>query len=77
MAKENFEKAMERLKEIVQQLEAGDISLEESLKKFEEGIKLSQLCLRKLDEADRQIETLVKGEGGRLAGKPFESEGNA
>lgn len=76
MVKENFEGAMKRLEEIVHDLEAGDLSLEESLKKFEEGVKLSRLCLGRLDEAEKKIELLVKGEGGKLLTKPFEPEGN-
>jgi len=46
------------------------------LKKFEEGVKFSQFCLRKLDEAEKKIELLVKGEGGKLLTRPFEPEGN-
>ncbi len=77
MGKEIFEEAMKKLEEIVHDLETGDLSLEESLKKFEEGVKLSKFCLRKLDEAEKKIELLVKGEGGKLVTKPFEPEGNA
>ena len=55
-----FEKAMERLEEIVQTLEKGDMPLEESLKVFEEGVSLSKTCMTKLDEAEKRVEILVK-----------------
>lgn len=76
MGKDNFEGAMKKLEEIVHDLETGDLPLEESLKKFEEGVRLSQACFRKLDEAEKKIELLVKGEGGKLVARPFEPEGN-
>ena len=56
MSKEKFEDALGKLEEIVRRMEAGEMSLEESLKAFEEGIKLSRLCAKKLDEADRRVE---------------------
>lgn len=65
-----FEKAMGRLEEIVQGLEKGDLSLEDSLKIFEEGIKLSQVCMAKLDEAEKKVEILMK-EKGKTVLKPF------
>lgn len=73
MAKEKFEEALEKLEEIVKRMEGGELSLEESLKAFEEGIKLSRLCARKLDEADRRVELLLK-EGGELVTLPFAEE---
>lgn len=63
MAKEKFEEAIKRLEEIVHTMERGDLSLEESLKAFEEGIKLVRLCTRKLEEAERKVEMLIKNEG--------------
>jgi len=50
MAKQTFENAMKRLETIVQELESGDLVLDEALKKFQEGVKLSKFCSRKLDE---------------------------
>jgi exodeoxyribonuclease VII small subunit len=73
MSKERFEESLEKLEEIVRRMEAGELTLEESLKAFEEGIKLSRLCLKRLDEADRRVELLLR-EGGELATKPFEGE---
>ena len=73
MAKEKFEEAMEKLEEIVKRMEAGEMTLEESLKAFEEGIKLARLCAKKLDEADRRVELLLRQEG-ELVTKPFAEE---
>ena len=73
MAKEKFEEALEKLEEIVKRMEAGEMTLEESLKAFEEGIKLARLCAKKLDEADRRVELLLRQEG-ELVTKPFTEE---
>ncbi len=75
MAKEKFEEALERLEDIVRKMEAGDMTLEESLKAFEEGIKLARLCSRRLDEAERRVEILLKQEE-ELVTKPFKVEEN-
>lgn len=74
MAKEKFEEALEKLEEIVRRMEGGEMTLEESLRAFEEGIKLSRLCTKKLDEADRRVELLLR-EGGDLVTRPFSEEG--
>lgn len=55
-----FEKALERLEEIVRLLEKGEITLEESLKLFEEGVKLARHCSTKLDEAEGKIKILAE-----------------
>ncbi|MHB8907990.1 MAG: exodeoxyribonuclease VII small subunit [Syntrophales bacterium] len=73
MAKEKFEEALERLEEIVKKMEAGEMTLEESLKAFEEGIRLSRLCAKKLDEADRRVEILLR-QDGEIVPKPFAEE---
>jgi exodeoxyribonuclease VII small subunit len=75
MAKEKFEEALGRLEDIVKRMEAGEMSLEESLKAFEEGIKLVRLCSRKLDEAERRVEILLKQEE-ELVVKPFKVQEN-
>ena len=72
MPKERFEDALNKLEKIVSQLEEGDISLEESLKLFEEGIRLSRFCNQKLDEAEKRVEILVKGKEGTLKPEPFD-----
>jgi len=69
-----FEDALSKLEGIVEELERGELSLEESLAAFEEGIRLSRICSKQLDEAERKIEILVKGEDGQLQIKDFGSE---
>lgn len=59
-----FEKALEKLEEIVSDLESGDIALEQALKKYEEGIKLARNCQKKLSEAEKKIEILTKKGNG-------------
>ena len=71
MAKDKFEDAIGRLEEIVRKMEAGDMTLEESLKAFEEGIKLARLCTKKLDEAERRVDILLKQDDGLIV-KPFQ-----
>ena len=71
MPRERFEDALNKLEKIVSQLEEGDVSLEESLKLFEEGIRLSRLCNQKLEEAEKRVEILLKGEDGTLKAQPF------
>ena len=73
MAKEKFEEALEKLEEIVRRMEGGEMTLEESLKAFEEGMKLSRFCAKKLDEADRRVDILLRQEG-ELVTKPFTEE---
>lgn len=55
-----FEEAMQRLQEIVRKLESGEASLEESIKLFEEGAKLSSQCYQLLDKAEQQVTQLAK-----------------
>jgi exodeoxyribonuclease VII small subunit len=64
MAEEKFEEALSKLEEIVKKMESGELTLDESLKAFEEGIRLSRLCAGKLDEAERRVEVLLKTEEG-------------
>ncbi|HOG18171.1 MAG TPA: exodeoxyribonuclease VII small subunit [Syntrophales bacterium] len=73
MAKEKFEDALAKLEEIVKKMESGDLSLEDSLKSFEEGIRLVRVCSRKLDEAQRRVELLLQEEGETVA-KPYREE---
>lgn len=60
-----FEQAMARLEAIVGELEKGDLPLDESLKIFEEGVRLSKNCLKILEEAERKVEVLVKEQNGK------------
>jgi len=68
-----FEKALEKLEKIVSDLETGQLSLDDSLKKYEEGIKLSRLCSKNLEEAQSKIEILMKKANGSLEKEPFEA----
>lgn len=72
MPRDKFEDALEKLEKIVSKLEDGNISLEESLKLFEEGIRLSRFCNQKLDEAEKRVEILMKSKDGSLEAKPFD-----
>jgi len=74
MAKLNFEIAMKQLEAIVQELESGNLSLEESVKKFEEGIKLSKYCSEKLNETEKKITILLKDQNGNITEKLFNAE---
>jgi len=69
-----FEKALERLEKIVEDLEGGNLPLDEALKRYEEGVKLSRLCTQKLSEAENKIETLTKTLNGNLEAAPFDSD---
>jgi len=60
----SFEEALSGLEEIVARLESGEPRLEESIRLFEEGMRLSALCQKRLDEADRKVETLLRKPGG-------------
>jgi exodeoxyribonuclease VII small subunit len=66
-----FEQAMARLEQIVHALEAGNLSLDESLRAFEEGTGLLRYCARRLEETERRIEVLMQDEGGGLKAEPF------
>ena len=66
-----FEDCLTRLEQIVGQLEAGTLSLEDSLKVFEEGIGLARHCAKYLAYAERRIEVLAKDDTGALSQKPF------
>ena len=74
MAKLNFEKAMENLEKIVREIESGDLALEEALKKFEEGIKLSRQCAGKLEESEKKIALLMEKADGSLEEKRLDSD---
>ncbi len=74
MAEKKFEAALARLEEIVSSLEAGELGLEQSLKLFEEGVKLARICNARLEEAERKVEILMKDKNGKMTAKPFEDE---
>ncbi len=71
-AKKSFEKSMADLEKIVRRLEAGDISLDDSLSEFEKGVSLLRDCEKKLDEAKGKVEQLIKNASGEIKSVSFE-----
>ena len=71
---EKFEDAMKKLESIVERMEKGDMSLNESLKMFEEGVKLTRFCSQELHKAEKKVELLSRDAEGKLVGTPFEEE---
>lgn len=69
-----FEEALKSLENVVAKLESGKIRLEESIRLFEEGMKLSSLCQKRLDDADRKIEMLLRKPGGVVSGTEDETD---
>lgn len=67
-----FEECLDRLEKIVGQLETGDVSLEQALQLFDEGMKLSTSCRKELEEAEGKVEILLK-RNGKLQPEAFES----
>lgn len=74
LEKRDFDDVLKELEEIVSTLERGNLSLEESLKKFERGIKISTHCLKKLNEAEKKIETLIEKAGRESIVIPYQEE---
>jgi len=70
----DFEKALEELETIVNQLEEGNLGLEQSLGLFERGVGLARLCKAKLDQAELRVSKLVKDKEGLLREEPFEEQ---
>lgn len=62
----NFEQSLAKLEEIVELLEGGDLTLEQSLKRFEEGVSLTRSCQQALDDAEQTIQTLTEKNGELL-----------
>lgn len=74
MSEMKFEEALKRLEKIVDELEDGNISLDEALEKYEEGIRLSKQCAKKLEVAKKKVEILLKSEDGSAELKPFDEK---
>ena len=70
----SFEESLTKLETIVDKLEKGDLSLEESLKLFEEGVGLSATCKKELEEAEGKVETLIKQRDGSFKTEPFPND---
>ncbi len=71
MKEMKFENALAKLEKTVEELESEEVSLEDSLKKFEEGINLVRFCSKKLEEIEKKIEILVKDKEGKTKKEPF------
>jgi exodeoxyribonuclease VII small subunit len=71
----DFEKKLSRLEEIVNKMEKGDLALEESLKLFEEGVRLSRECHQKLNDAESKVKLLVSmDQNGKATTTNFSAE---
>ncbi len=68
-----FEDSLEELEQLVEQMEQGDLSLEESLKSFERGIKLTSTCQKALQEAEQKVQILLEKNGKKTL-EPFDDE---
>src|ERR671938_2089058 len=71
---DSFESSLAALEKIVRQLERGDLPLEESLKLFEEGVRLSRQCQERLNQAERRIELLLRDSEGRPVLSAFDED---
>jgi len=74
MAEIKFEDALKKLEKIVESLEDGDLPLDEALEKYEEGIRLSKACAKKLEVARKKVEILLKNEDGSVELKEFDEK---
>ncbi|HXI12855.1 MAG TPA: exodeoxyribonuclease VII small subunit [Thermoanaerobaculia bacterium] len=70
----DFEKAFQQLEKIVQRLEGEELSLDDSLKLFEEGVGLSRFCNERLSEVEKKIELILSDAKGDPVVEPFESD---
>jgi exodeoxyribonuclease VII small subunit len=73
--KPDFERCLSRLEEVVRTLESPQLSLDDAMKLFEEGVALSAECQKQLEEAEGKVEILLKKADGRVVAEPFEPEG--
>ena len=69
-----FEESLKKLETIVEQLEKGDLPLEQSLKLFEQGVDLSAVCKKELDEAESKVQTLIKQRDGSFKTESFPTD---
>ena len=72
--KPDFEHSLARLEEIVRKLESANLSLDEAMKLFEEGVQLSRDCQKHLEQAEGKVEILLKKAGGETVAEPFNPE---
>jgi len=74
--KPEFERSLSRLEEVVRKLESPQLSLDEAMKLFEEGVTLSRECQKQLEEAEGKVEILLKKADGKMTTEPFDPEGD-
>lgn len=79
MGEPTFEEALSQLEALVARLEAGDLPLEEALRAFEEGVRLTRLCAARLEDAERRVQLLTRTPEGAEREVPFDlgNEGQA
>lgn len=70
----NFEASLQQLEQLVQQMEQGNLSLEESMQAFEKGVALTRQCQQALDAAEQKVQVLMQDAEGRLQEQPFQQE---
>jgi exodeoxyribonuclease VII small subunit len=70
---DQFENALKKLQDIVEKLEKGDLPLEAAMEYFSEGMRLAQVCHKKLEEADKKVRMLVRDQDGGWTAAPFEA----
>ena len=75
--KPDFERSLARLEEVVRRLESPQLSLDEAMKLFEEGVELSRECQKQLEEAEGRVEILLKKADGKFTAEPFDPESEA
>jgi exodeoxyribonuclease VII small subunit len=68
----NFEEQLTQLETVVERLERGDLTLDESVRLFEDGMKLSSACKQELEQAEGRIQVLVEGKGGKMKAAELE-----
>lgn len=71
--KADFEKSLGRLEEIVRRLENANLTLDDAMKLFEEGVELSRVCQKQLEEAEGRVEILLKKADGKIVAQPFDA----
>ena len=74
MKEVEFEAALKKLESIVGNLENGELSLEQALKQYEEGVKMADVCTKRLTEAQKRVEVLVKTNAGKFKTEAFEDD---
>ena len=75
--KPDFERSLARLEEVVRRLESPQLSLDDAMKLFEEGVSLSRECQKQLEEAEGRVEILLKKADGKLTAEPFMPDARA